>query len=76
MSAPVFFSEKVEAAIAGKRLDHQLTALAALIQEAQADKEEGYGPPAEDLRAARRRWLNLYEEWAAANLPSVSRKVA
>jgi hypothetical protein len=76
MTTPTFFSEKVDAAIVGKALDDQLTALGALIQEAQHDKDAGYGPPADELRAARRRWLNLYEEWAQENLPSVARKVA
>ncbi|RWF41618.1 MAG: hypothetical protein EOS46_27890 [Mesorhizobium sp.] len=75
MSAPVFFSQKVDAAISGKPLNDQLAALGALIQEAQHDKEAGYGPPADDLRAARRRWLSLYDEWAKENLPS-ARKAA
>ncbi|MER8827195.1 hypothetical protein NKH73_13995 [Mesorhizobium sp. M0938] len=70
VSKPIFFSQQVDAAIAGKPLDEQLTALAELIQEAQRDKEAGYGPPADELRAARRRWLTLYETWAAENLPS------
>ncbi|WP_181172292.1 hypothetical protein [Mesorhizobium sp. B2-2-3] len=76
MTAPAFFSEHVDAVIAGKPLDEQLTALAALIQEAQHNKDAGYGPPADDLRMARRRWLTLYDKWAAENLPSYERKVA
>lgn len=74
MIAPVFFSEKVDAAISGKSLDAQLAALAALIQDAQHDKDAGYGPPADELRAARGKWLALYDAWAANNLEIHERK--
>lgn len=74
MSKPVFFSQKVDQMIAGKPLDDQLTALGALIQDAQHDKDAGYGPPADELRAARRKWLSLYDDWAANNLEIPERK--
>jgi len=74
MDAPVFFSQKVNAAISGKPLDAQLTALATLIQDAQHDKDAGYGPPASELHAARRKWLTLYDTWAAENLEIPERK--
>lgn len=74
MDAPVFFSQKVDAAISGKPLDDQLTALADLIQDAQHAKDSGYGPPASELFAARRKWLALYDTWAADNLEIPERK--
>lgn len=58
---PVFFSQKVDAAIAGKDEDAALSDLLALIQEAILDKEAGYGPPQEEINLARRKWLDLYE---------------
>ncbi|MGY3330084.1 hypothetical protein ACVILI_003101 [Mesorhizobium sp. USDA 4775] len=76
MGAPVFFSEHVDAAIADKPVDEQLSALATLIQDAEFAKLSGYGPPADELRTARRRWLTLYDQWAAENLPYQERKFA
>lgn len=64
--APVFFSEHVSACIEGKSLDEALDALAALILEASADKEAGYGPPQDDLNKARRKWLDMYEQHRSA----------
>lgn len=58
---PVFFSQKVDAAIAGKDEDAALSDLLALIQEAILDKEAGHGPPQEEINLARRKWLDLYE---------------
>lgn len=63
MSAPIrypFFSETVDHAIHGRSPDDQLTILADLISEAQADKEAGYGPPQHDINRARRLWLDIY----------------
>lgn len=39
-----------------------LDALRKLIEEAEADKQAGYGPPQSDLTAARRKWMALFEE--------------
>mgnify|MGYP001099442340 CR=1 FL=1 len=56
-----WFSEKVDAclALAGEAA---LDALRKLIDEAEADKLAGYGPPQSDLTVARRKWLDLYSE--------------
>lgn len=61
--APVgfrWFSERVDDCLA-LPVDEALNALRKLIDEAEADKRDGYGPPREDLNRARRRWLDLYE---------------
>lgn len=76
MGGPVFFSEHVDAAIADKPIGEQLSALAKLIQDAEFAKLSGYGPPADELGTARRRWLALYDQWAAENLPYHERKFA
>ena len=68
MSAPVFFSQKVEAAIAGKDEDAALADLGALIQEAMFDKEAGYGPPQDEINLARRKWLDLYEAFYSGRI--------
>lgn len=60
--SPVFFSELCAAAVEGKSLDDALDDLGALILEATADKEAGYGPPQSELNAARRRWLAMFDQ--------------
>lgn len=42
--------------------DAALDALRKLIDEANADKDAGYGPPEHEINIARRRWLALYDE--------------
>lgn len=56
-----WFSEKVDACLALGG-EAALDALRKLIEEAEADKLAGYGPPQSDLTAARRKWLDLYSE--------------
>ena len=55
-----WFSERVDDCLA-LPADEALDALRKLIDEAEADKRDGYGPPREDINRARRRWLDLYE---------------
>lgn len=59
--APAFFSEKVDACIAGKSDADALTDLAELITDAAAAKDAGHGPPIHELNRARRKWLDIYE---------------
>lgn len=56
-----WFSEKVDqcAALPG---DEALDTLRELIEDAEASKGVGYGPPQQEINRARRRWLALYEE--------------
>lgn len=56
-----WFSERVAdcLALGGEAA---LDALRSLIDEAEADKLAGYGPPKDDINCARRKWLALYEE--------------
>ena len=56
----VFFDEIAAEAIAGKSDDEALTILSSLIDEAEADKRAGYGPPTETINIVRRRWLDIY----------------
>lgn len=55
-----WFSERVNDCLALPS-DAALDALRALIDEAAADKQAGYGPPQHDINIARRKWLDLYE---------------
>lgn len=62
MNAPFrWFSQKVDDCLA---MDSEaaLGALRELITNAELDKAEGYGPPADDINSARRKWLALYDE--------------
>ena len=56
-----WFSEHVSDCLA-LPAGEALTALAKLIEDAEADKRAGYGPPQDDINQARRKWLALYEE--------------
>lgn len=76
MNAPVFFDEKISAAIAGKSNDEALTIIAALIDEARDAKLAGYGPPQDDIVKAMRRYHQIYEAWVAERLPSTAKETA
>lgn len=54
-----WFSERVNDCLA-LPADEALTSLRALIDEADADKRDGFGPPQHDINLARRKWLDLY----------------
>lgn len=41
-------------------VEDALSSLAKLITDAELDKQAGYGPPADDINKARRKWLDLY----------------
>ena len=55
-----WFSELVDDA-AAQGGQAALDNLRALIDEAVADKEAGYGPCQDDINRARRKWLAIYE---------------
>lgn len=54
-----WFSQRVDDCL---RLpaDEAMTALHRLIDDADADKRDGFGPPQDDINKARRKWLDLY----------------
>lgn len=54
----MWFSQRVDECLAAP---DSLDALRRLIDEAEADKQAGYGPPQDDINRARRKWLALYE---------------
>jgi hypothetical protein len=56
-----WFSELVDDALA-QGGHAALDSLRALIEEAEADKQAGYGPAQDDINRARRKWLDLYEQ--------------
>lgn len=56
-----WFSERVDDCLA-LPVDQALDALRKLIDEADADKRDGFGPPQDDINKARRKWLALYEQ--------------
>jgi hypothetical protein len=56
-----WFSQQVDDCLALGGED-ALDALRKLIDEAEADKLDGYGPPQDDINRARRKWLALYDE--------------
>jgi hypothetical protein len=56
-----WFSERVDDCLALGG-DAALDALRKLIDEAEADKQAGYGPSQDDINIARRKWLALYDE--------------
>lgn len=55
-----WFSARVDDCLA-LPADQALDALRKLIDDAEADKQAGYGPPQDDINRARRKWLDLYE---------------
>ncbi len=61
MSRFRWFSEKVDDCLALGG-DPALDGLRSLIDQAEADKLFGYGPPRDDINQARRKWLALYDE--------------
>ena len=61
----VFFTERLERAIAGKEPQEQLTIIEELKKQAERDKQAGYGPPQDEITAARRKWLRIYDEHLA-----------
>lgn len=61
MTAFRWFSGKVDDCLTHGG-DAALDALRKLIDDAEADKLAGYGPPRDDINCARRKWLALYEE--------------
>jgi len=61
MSGFRWFSQQVDDCLAPGG-DAALDALRKLIDEAEADKLAGYGPPQDDINRARRKWLALYEQ--------------
>ncbi|MGX9120293.1 hypothetical protein ACWTU6_27060 [Mesorhizobium sp. BHbsci] len=62
MSAQVFFSEEVAAAIKGKAPLDQLEIIRNLVDEADAAKQAGSGPPLDDINAARRLYIRIAGE--------------
>ena len=56
-----WFSESVDECLALGG-DAALDALRKLIDEANADKDAGYGPPEHEINIARRKWIALYDE--------------
>lgn len=56
-----WFSESVDECLALGG-DAALDALRKLIDEADANKQAGYGPSQDDINVARRKWLALYNE--------------
>lgn len=56
-----WFSESVDECLALGG-DAALDALRKLIDEANADKDAGYGPPEHDINIARLKWLALFNE--------------
>lgn len=56
-----WFSERVTDCLVLPSHD-ALTVLQRLIEEADADKHAGYGPPQDDINKARRKWLDLYQQ--------------
>lgn len=54
-----WFSERVSDCLA-LPADEALASLRDLIEAAEADKRDGYGPSQDDINKARRRWLDLY----------------
>ena len=60
MSGFRWFSQKVDDCLSVGG-DAALDTLRKLIDEAEADKLAGYGPPQDDINRARRKWLALYE---------------
>lgn len=57
-----FFLERCQAFIEGLTPAEKLDRLAAMIANAQLDKDAGHGPPQDEINAARRLWLNLYNQ--------------
>lgn len=62
---PGWLTERLERAIAGKEPQEQLTIIEELIKQAERDKQAGYGPPQDEINAARRKWLRIYDEHLA-----------
>lgn len=69
MNGPILFTQRIDFAIAGKEPMQQLDIIAAMIADAEADKEEGYGPPQSDITSARRRWLDIYDSIYTERVP-------
>lgn len=59
--APVFFSDKVIAAIDGLTDEQALIKIAEMIADAQFAKQEGSGPSQDEINQARRLYLNTFE---------------
>lgn len=57
-----WFSEKVDEAVALGG-ETAMGVLGKLIEDAAAEKLAGYGPPQQELASARRKWLELYDEF-------------
>lgn len=70
MFVPVFFSQKVDAALKGKGEFAQLDILAEMILDAEDQKQRGYGPSQDEINRARRRWLDIYESTYAERIPA------
>lgn len=56
-----WFSERVDECLALGG-DAALDALRKLIDEANADKDAGYGPPEHEINIARCKWLALFNK--------------
>lgn len=54
-----WFSERVDDCLK-LPVEEALSSLEKLITDAEFDKQAGYGPPADDINRARRKWLDLY----------------
>ena len=55
---PAFFSEYIDAALA----KGDLVGAVILIQGAEADKRDGYGPPETEIIAAKRKCLDYHRQ--------------
>lgn len=61
MTTLPFFDAEARAAIEGKPDGEALDILAKLISDGEYAKQQGYGPPLDDLNKVRRLWLEIYD---------------
>lgn len=70
------FSEKIDAAIAGKTASQQIGIIAEMVAQARQDSLAGYGPPNDEIHAAVRRFNQIFDAWIAERLPSTAKEWA
>ncbi|MGO4641677.1 hypothetical protein AB4Z43_24870 [Mesorhizobium sp. 2RAF45] len=57
-----FFSDRALRAIEGKQPLDQLDLLREYVEQAERDKQAGYGPPEDDINIVRRRFIRIASE--------------
>lgn len=62
IAEPVFLSEIAEHAIKGKEPLEQLATLQKLVDDASFAKEQGSGPPVDEINVLRRRYIRIAED--------------